>query len=1152
VDFIELRLPEELIASYPNPLSVSARRVNDATESVEKYLCLAGLFEVTLKYLTALSLAQYLRDRVVDKHIQSELKKLPRPSLGVWDDILRSCTRFYARHKDSPFAVPELRDGYAARLRDGEEADSLRDWAAFLTKYLEGEEAGGSRKVSLEDVFTLAVRYRNRSWGHGIAQLTPEFCAPHGEQLFRGLTAILRAVAYLSRYPLRYVKEVRKVRGQDTHVMFDYMGPGGRQGPPYVGDYVQERRLYLCDSAGAPCLCLHPLFVVNERRLYVLEYHEVEGGEGRIGYSDCETGKGFEPTRLASYQLSQIADDRHNKLGDSALPVPPADDGLEVEEAALAPTLDSVLGRLDEDGRRALELALGESLRIGHFWLGVEFLLMALSKAGGPVIAGWMREIGLDPSEFRGMARGLVGTAADDWRDKDPEALGSAALASFKEADPTRLAEAVRQPGPHPPVVTPRLKAILSAAADLADTGPVGPLHLFLAALDHPECPPVLFLLMRARRAGQGPDEVRARLRGLDKAPPPSLPPEVKLPGPAGVPADGPPSYRPAGSILGRYGRDLTAEARAGKLSPAVGVDDLLRRMKRVLLQLRANNPLLIGEPGVGKTALVEGLAHDLVHGPAAPAGLGGKRVVELSVNDLMAGTRYRGELEERAAQLLAEVKASPDVIVFIDEVHTILAGGDEGGGRLADALKPALARGEFPCIGATTVAEYRRHVERDSALSRRFEVIEVPEPGVDACVRMVQGHAAALEKHYGARLAPGAVEAAVRLAARYLPEERLPAKAIKLLEQAGAYARVPSLDPQNPLSAADKERPVAVEINEELVRRVLAKKTGIPLEQLTGDERERMRDLGEALKRQVVGQDEAVEAVAQIIKSARGGLRNPAKPVGVFLFVGPTGVGKTELARALAGLLFGSRDALVRLDMSEYLERHQVSRLIGAPPGYVGYEDEGQLTGKLRLRPYSVVLLDEIEKAHDEVHHLFLQLFDEGRLTDGRGRTVNGREAVYIMTSNTGSEVYDREAIGYSPHEKLSPQWWQEKRAEVDQALRRRFKPEFLNRIDRVVHFRPLGPEDMPRIFEAQLVGLKQRLLDGHGARLSVTAEAVEHICRQAFDPLNGARPLKRAVARLLEEPLADLILAGKVRPGDTVVVACGVAGLQFTKALD
>jgi ATP-dependent Clp protease ATP-binding subunit ClpC len=758
---------------------------------------------------------------------------------------------------------------------------------------------------------------------------------------------------------------------------------------------------------------------------------------------------------------------------------------------------------------------------------------------------------------------GVIHVTREDWSRADPAALGRAALPELHAPDPTTLASSFAAAEPPPRIITPRMLAVLREAVELAGEGSVEPLHLLLAALKHPGCVAINTLLgelaeagikfadviewLQQRAAQPGPDapDLPAVKPDLPPAPPPGQPhmPPPRVPGrPPAPPA-------PRGGILSEYGRDLTAEARDGNLHPAIGADALLRRVKRILLLRQANNPLLMGEPGVGKTAIVEGLAYDLVKNAQEVPELASKRIVEIPMLNLVEGTKYRGDLEERVKQLLAEVKANPDIIIFIDEIHTILGSGGESSSNLANHLKPALARGEFPCIGATTISEYRRSIEKDPALGRRFETVLVEEPSVDDCITILKGIKPGLEEHYNVGITDAGIEAAARLSARYVPDEHLPAKAIKLLEQAGAYVKMPSYR----ASEAEAQQPLFRAVDDALIRYLLARKTGIPLEQLAGGELERIRGMEEALRQQVIGQDEAVSAVAAVIRRARTGLHNPQRPVGVFLFVGPSGVGKTELARALAAYLFHDRDAMIRLDMSEYMEKHQVSRLIGAPPGYVGYEEEGQLTGRLRLHPYSVVLLDEIEKAHDDVHPLFLQLFDEGRLTDAKGRTVDGRDAIFIMTSNLGADIYSHEPLGYATKETQSPAWFKEKHDQVEQVIRARFKPEFRTRIDHIVHFDPLSRAEVARIFGGLFKAKQEQLHAQHGITLTITPEAAAHICEQGYDAANGARPLARAIDRLLVDALTERILDGRIARNDTITVGYdeSTARLTFGKAL-
>ncbi|MGB0388514.1 MAG: AAA family ATPase [Ardenticatenaceae bacterium] len=799
------------------------------------------------------------------------------------------------------------------------------------------------------------------------------------------------------------------------------------------------------------------------------------------------------------------------------------DNQVQAEESL---SLSELLARLSPEGREALVIALGEGLRIHRPWLGVEFLLMGLSKQEGRVLPGFLGEVGIKGGILRGQLRSQVGVAADrGWRRVDVMSLGRQAFELLGQAS-IGVSE-----GEEPQlVVTPRMFRVWRVANGLAEQELIGHAHLLVALLQERDSLPVELLLGLAQKGGWSAERVNEWVAQRVEEQQ-----ELEL---AAREAGYVPLW-PLSGLLGKFGRDLTAEAQAGKLSPPIGVEELLRRVKRVLIQPEANNPLLIGPPGVGKTAIVEGLACELAFGNAGVAELAGRRIVEIRMNDLVAGTKYRGELEERVSGLLAEVKAAPEVIVFIDEMHTILGRGRQSSSHIGHWLKPALARGEFPCIGATTLAEYRQTIEQDGALNRRFQTIVVEEPTVETCIKI-------LSERYRERITDEAVEAAVRLSARYLPDKRLPDKAIRLLEEAQAYIKVPAFDMEAPMG---EPQPLFSEVNADLIRYLLEQKTGIPLTQLAGDEMARIKGIDTALSKRVIGQEDAVQAVAQVVKRARAGLNDPRQPVGVLLFVGPTGVGKTELARALAEFLFHSGDALIRLDMSEYTEKHQVARLIGAPPGYVGYQEEGQLTGQLRQRPHCVVLLDEIEKAHPDVHHLFLQLFDDGRLTDSKGRTANGREAIFIMTSNLGSDLYQEEPLGFGLRPLGSSASLKEKQHNVEQTIKRQFKPEFVNRIDQIVHFKPLSSEEITRIFDLQLAAIQERLAERHQIDLTVTPAAKQHVSKQGYDPQNGARPLARAIDSLIITQLTDLILDGELKRGQNVQVDYNGEELVFEK---
>lgn len=587
--------------------------------------------------------------------------------------------------------------------------------------------------------------------------------------------------------------------------------------------------------------------------------------------------------------------------------------------------------------------------------------------------------------------------------------------------------------------------------------------------------------------------------------------------------------------LLNKLGRDLTREAREGKLKPVIGRRREMGRIAQIMARTDKNTPLLIGDAGVGKTAIVEGLAQRIAD-DKVPAHLRGKRIIELPVAGLVAGTKYRGELEERLAQIIREA-GQPDVILFLDEIHTLVGAGRAEGGALdaGNIFKPALARGEIRCIGATTVAEFRQSIEKDSALERRFQRIMVEEPSPEETLEILRQTQQRYEAHHQVRLLDEALEAAVNLSVAYLPDRHLPDKACDLVEDACVRAWVSSASQwsvQAPVRPA--EPPV---VNAEAVARVVAEWTGIPVARLTEAEQARLQRLEELLHQRVIGQDEAVAAVAEAVRLGRVGLKKSNRPVGVFLFVGPTGVGKTELAKTLAEILFGSEQDLIRLDMSEFMEAHSVAKLIGAPPGYVGYEEEGQLTGALRRKPYSAVLLDEIEKAHPRIFDLFLQLFDDGRLTDAQGRLADGKNAIFIMTSNVATELLQkRQPLGF--HTKLAPT--EDLKPKLMAELRQTFRPEFLNRLDEVIVFQHLSPEHIRAIARLQLDTLSAQLEQQHGLTLVVEESALDIICDQGYNETYGARPLERAIERLVAKPLSALILEGV---GDTIRVT-GVQG--------
>jgi ATP-dependent Clp protease ATP-binding subunit ClpC len=630
---------------------------------------------------------------------------------------------------------------------------------------------------------------------------------------------------------------------------------------------------------------------------------------------------------------------------------------------------------------------------------------------------------------------------------------------------------------------------------------------------------------------------------------------------------------RPASQTktLDQYSRDLTEAAREGKLDPVIGRGDEIEETIEILSRRTKNNPVLIGDPGVGKTAIAEGIAQRVVN-DEVPETLAGKRLVVLDLAAMVAGTKYRGEFEERLKSVLDEVTDhGDDLILFIDELHTVVgAGAAEGSMDASNMMKPALARGDLRVIGATTIDEYRQNIEKDAALERRFQPVLIDEPSVDETIEILHGLRDRYEAYHRVRISPEALVAAAELSDRYLTDRFLPDKAIDLIDQAAARVRLRTKtkpadrraleeelarnerERDQAVAAEDYERATLVkgrveELRDQIdeaaatgrerapevladdVAEVVSRRTGIPVAQLTQEERQRLLGLEAQLHERVVGQDEAVDAVARAVRRGRAGLGDPDRPVGSFLFLGPTGVGKTELARALAETLFGDQEAMVRFDMSEFQERHTVSRLVGAPPGYVGYEEAGQLTETVRRRPYSVLLLDEIEKAHPDVFNILLQLLDDGRLTDGQGRTVDFRHTVVIMTSNLGADRIQEHARRDEPFEQL--------RDELMELLRHSFRPELLNRIDEIIVFRALDRDQLVQITRL-LLGRVERRMRAQDVELEVSDDAVEYLADAGFDPQYGARPLRRAIQRLLEDELSERLLAGDIEPGQRVQV--------------
>ena len=721
---------------------------------------------------------------------------------------------------------------------------------------------------------------------------------------------------------------------------------------------------------------------------------------------------------------------------------------------------------------------------------------------------------------------------------------------------------------------TPRTQAVLERASEIAERfecDEIGTEHLLLSIIKEGDCAACRLL----NTMGANPQKLFVDILGAMGEDPAQYRDEIQR-----GKNDNSASLTPT---LDQYSRDLTALARAGMLDPVIGRKSETERVLQILCRRGKNNPCLIGEPGVGKTAIVEGIAQNLVNG-TVPEIVAGKRLVSLDMSGLVAKSKYRGEFEERIKKVISEVAAAGNVMLFIDELHTIIgAGGAEGSLDASNILKPALARGEVQVIGATTIEEYRKYIEKDAALERRFQPVQVGEPTEEESIEILKGLRPLYEKHHNVEITDEGVEAAVRLSARYVNDRFLPDKAIDLMDEAAAKSRLgvmrdpqeaidkkqeihqAELDLENALRDGDLERARALKaikedleldweklnkknhradkrkkpvIGENEIAEVVAGWTKIPVSKLTENEAARLQKLEETLHKRVIGQEEAVSAVAKAVRRGRVGLKDPKRPIGSFLFLGPTGVGKTEVSKALAEAVFGNEEAMIRVDMSEYMEKHSVSKMIGSPPGYVVHEDGGQLSEKVRRNPFSVVLFDEIEKAHPDVFNILLQVLDDGHITDSQGRKVDFKNTIIIMTSNAGAQsIIEPKKLGFGVHED-EKQDHERMKSNVMEEVKRLFKPEFLNRIDETIVFRALNKDDMKQIVTLMTNELQKRCKDQLQINLVVRDAAKSDIVEKAYDRKYGARPLRRKIQNEIEDRLAEEIIAGKVKAGDRVVV--------------
>ena len=746
--------------------------------------------------------------------------------------------------------------------------------------------------------------------------------------------------------------------------------------------------------------------------------------------------------------------------------------------------------KFTEKAEGAIEQARLAAFGLGHSYVGTEHLLLGILRERAGLGARILRDRGLSEHSLK---------------------------------DAISRANGTGEPGvPTQGLTKHAWQAIEKAAADAARLGHsyIGTEHLLLGILRQPDCGGARALAAAGLSVNDIYTDILA-VFGTGSFKPRSQPPVQPK---ATV-------KHSETRILDQYSRDLTMLAASGSFDPVIGRDEEIRRSVQILSRRSKNNPVLIGEPGVGKTAVAEGIAA-YIAGSDAPDSMAGKRLVALDLPALLAGTKYRGDFEERVKAVLKDVKKAGDVILFIDEMHTMIgAGSAEGAIDAANILKPALGRGEVQIIGATTPEEYRRHIEKDAALERRFQPVKIAEPSRGDSLKMLGAVRQSLEKHHGVKISDAALTAAVDLSVRYINDRFLPDKAIDLADEAAAHIRVSG---GGLVTAED-------------IAAVVSLWTGIPVANLSADETKRLRNMESILHRRVIGQNEAVTAVSRAIRRGRVGLSDPDRPIGSFLFLGPTGVGKTELCRALAEAVFGESEAMIRLDMSEYMEKHAVSKLIGSPPGYVGYEDGGQLTERVRRKPWSVVLFDEIEKAHEDVWGILLQIMDDGRLTDSAGRVVSFRNTIIVMTSNVGAKSISdgRPRMGFTPDGGDEAQLM---RARINEELRRTFKPEFLNRIDETIVFRRLSRAEIRSIAERMLLTVAERF-KALGMTLSVPDQVVDFLAERGYDEKYGARPLRRAIRSMIEDKAAELMLTDSLGRGDTVQARIDGNKLILTK---
>ncbi|MCU0609334.1 MAG: ATP-dependent Clp protease ATP-binding subunit [Chitinispirillaceae bacterium] len=805
-------------------------------------------------------------------------------------------------------------------------------------------------------------------------------------------------------------------------------------------------------------------------------------------------------------------------------------------------------GMFTDRVKKVMQIAREESIRLGNDYVGTEHLLLGLIKEGDGVAIAVMRSMGVELDEVSATIEKTI--------------TSSGGMMTIGQMLP----------------FTPRAKKVLEIAANEARSMShkyIGTEHLLLALMKDTESAAANALAAAGLDYERVKEEINRVLRGGETA------------------AGGAPKEKSKTPFLDHFGRDLTQMAKEGKLDPVIGREKEIERVVQILSRRKKNNPALIGEPGIGKTAIVEGLAQK-IYEKSIPQVLENKRVINLDMASMVAGTKYRGQFEERLKALMVELQKNENIIIFIDELHTIVgAGGSEGSLDASNIFKPALSRGEIQCVGATTLDEYRKYIEKDGALARRFQTIMVDPPSVSETIQILTGLRHKYEEHHKVTYTEKAIESAVKLSERYVSDRFLPDKAIDVIDEAGARKRLSSMeipgeirDIEKEIADIVKEKEAAVEgqeferaaklrdkqvslqeslvekkavwrkskaeerltVDETVIAEVLSTMTGIPLSRLAEQESKKILNLEAEMRKRVIGQDPALSVIAKSIRRSRAGLHNAKRPIASFIFLGPTGVGKTELAKTLSQALFDSEDALVRIDMSEYMEKFAVSRLVGAPPGYVGYEEGGQLTEKIRKKPYSVILLDEIEKAHPDVFNLLLQILDDGILTDAYGRHVNFRNTIIIMTSNAGTrDVRKSGTVGFGKSSGEND--YEAMKSKVMDELKRLFNPEFLNRVDETVVFFALSKKDIAEIVEIQLGEVQARLVD-RSIKLVFSQPVKDYVVEQGYDPVLGARPLRRAVQRFIEDRLAEEFLMDKFHDGDTIRIDMENNDIVFVKS--